>query len=138
MLNEEEIRFYTYTKINEEGSESLYLTYPSKEKESSHLNLIYGTVKADEVIPPTDEKDYKIQVKIQDEVKAKLAINKTDTAGQALKNVKFRLTGEGKDGEILTTDKNGNMKRIYTVDGLHLNKIGYKAVASKLTKYLNE
>ena len=36
------------------------------------------------------------------------------------------------------TDKNGNMKRIYTVDGLHLNKIGYKAVASKLTKYLNE
>ena len=36
------------------------------------------------------------------------------------------------------TDKNGNMKRIYTVDGLHLNKIGYKVVASKLTKYLNE
>lgn len=24
------------------------------------------------------------------------------------------------------TDKNGNIKRIYTVDGLHLNKIGYK------------
>lgn len=36
------------------------------------------------------------------------------------------------------TDKNGNMKRIYTVDGLHLNKIGYKVVANKLTKYLNE
>lgn len=36
------------------------------------------------------------------------------------------------------TDKNGNIKRIYTVDGLHLNKIGYKVVASKLTKYLNE
>lgn len=36
------------------------------------------------------------------------------------------------------TDKNGNMKRIYTVDGLHLNKIGYKVVASKLTKYLNK
>ena len=36
------------------------------------------------------------------------------------------------------TDKKGNMKRIYTVDGLHLNKIGYKVVASKLTKYLNE
>ena len=36
------------------------------------------------------------------------------------------------------TDKNGNMTRIYTVDGLHLNKIGYKVVASKLTKYLNE
>lgn len=36
------------------------------------------------------------------------------------------------------TDKNGNMKRIYTVDGLHLNKIGYKAVANKLIKYLDE
>lgn len=118
VLNEEEIRFYTYTKINEDGSESLYLTYPSKEKESSHLNLIYGTVKADEVIPPTDGKDYKIQVKIQDEVKAKLAINKTNTVGQALKNVKFRLTGEGKDGEILTTDKNGNINTA----GLFLDK----------------
>ena len=29
-------------------------------------------------------------------------------------------------------------KRIYTVDGLHLNKIGYKAVANKLIKYLDE
>ena len=36
------------------------------------------------------------------------------------------------------TDKNGNMKRIYTVDGLHLNKIGYKVVANKLIKYLDE
>ena len=36
------------------------------------------------------------------------------------------------------TDKNGNMKRIYTVDGLHLNKICYKAVANKLIKYLDE
>ena len=130
VLNEEEIRFYTYTKINEDGSESLYLTYPSKEKESSHLNLIYGTVKADEVIPPTDGKDYKIQVKIQDEVKAKLAINKTDTAGQALKNVKFRLTGEGKDGEILTTDKNGNINTA----GLFLDK-EYTLEEIKADKY---
>ena len=36
------------------------------------------------------------------------------------------------------TDKSGNMKRIYTVDGLHLNKIGYKVVANKLIKYLDE
>lgn len=130
VLNEEEIRFYTYTKINEDGSESLYLTYPSKEKESSHLNLIYGTVKADEVIPPTDGKDYKIQVKIQDEVKSKLAINKTDTVGQALKNVKFRLTGEGKDGEILTTDKNGNI----STAGLFLDK-EYTLEEIKADKY---
>lgn len=36
------------------------------------------------------------------------------------------------------TDKKGNMKRIYTVDGLHLNKIGYKVVTNKLIKYLDE
>ena len=36
------------------------------------------------------------------------------------------------------TDKNGNMKRIYTVDGLHLNKIGYKVLTNKLIKYLDE
>lgn len=36
------------------------------------------------------------------------------------------------------TDKNGNMKRIYTVDGLHLNKIGYKVITNKLIKYLDE
>lgn len=36
------------------------------------------------------------------------------------------------------TDKNGNMKRIYTVDGLHLNKIGYKVITNKLIKYLDK
>lgn len=36
------------------------------------------------------------------------------------------------------TDKNGNMRRIYTVDGLHLNKIGYKVITNKLIKYLDE
>lgn len=36
------------------------------------------------------------------------------------------------------TDKNGNMKKIYTVDGLHLNKMGYKVVTNKLIKYLDE
>ena len=36
------------------------------------------------------------------------------------------------------TDKNDNMKRIYTVDGLHLNKIGYKVITNKLIKYLDE
>lgn len=36
------------------------------------------------------------------------------------------------------TDKNGNMKRIYTLDGLHLNKIGYKVITNKLIKYLDE
>lgn len=118
VLNPEEIRFYTYTKINEDGTESLYLTYPDKENESTHLNIIYKTVRDDNVTPPTNGNDYRIQVKIDNEVKAKLKINKTDLAGNVLKNVKFTLTGEGKDGEILTTDKNGDIN----TSGLFLDK----------------
>lgn len=130
VLNGEEIKFYTYTKINEDGSESLYLTYPSKENETAKLNAIYDTVQSDEVVAPSAGNDYKIQIKIQDEVKAKLAINKTDTAGQALKNIKFRITGEGKDGEILTTDKNGNI----SLSGLYLDK-EYTLEEIKADKY---
>ena len=118
VLNPEEIRFYTYTKINEDGTESLYLTYPDKENEITHLNIIYKTVRDDNVTPPTNGNDYRIQVKIDNEVKAKLKINKTDLAGNVLKNVKFTLTGEGKDGEILTTDKNGDIN----TSGLFLDK----------------
>ena len=118
VLNQEEIRFYTYTKINEDGSESLYLTYPNKENESTHLNVIYKTVRNDQVNPPSNGKDYKIQVKVNNEVKAKLKINKTDLSGNVLKNVKFILTGEGKNGEILTTDKNGDIN----TSGLLLGK----------------
>ena len=118
VLNPEEIRFYTYTKINEDGTESLYLTYPDKENESTHLNIIYKTVRDDNVTPPTNGNDYRIQVKIDNEVKAKLKINKTDLAGNVLKNVKFTLTGEGKDEEILTTDKNGDIN----TSGLFLDK----------------
>lgn len=117
VLNDEEIRFYTYTKINEDGSESLYLTYPSKENETADLNVIYDTVQADDVIAPSTGNDYKIQIEIQDEVKSKLVINKTDNEGNPLKNVKFKLTGKEKNGEILTTDKNGNI----SLSGIYLD-----------------
>ena len=118
VLNSEEIKFYTYTQINEDGTESLYLTYPGKENESTSLNEVYKTVRNDNVILPTDGNDYRIQIKIDNEVKAKLKINKTDLSGNILKNVKFTLTGEGKDGEILTTDKNGDVN----TSGIFLDK----------------
>lgn len=34
-------------------------------------------------------------------------------------------------------DKNGNIKRIYTVDGLHLSNKGYEVVTKELLKYIN-
>ena len=36
------------------------------------------------------------------------------------------------------TDKNGNLIRIYTVDGLHLNRLGYIKVTKELRKYVKE
>lgn len=33
-------------------------------------------------------------------------------------------------------DKNGNLKRIYMADGLHLNRIGYFKVTRIIKKYI--
>lgn len=35
-------------------------------------------------------------------------------------------------------NKDGNMNRLYTVDGLHLSKFGYKVVTKELLKYIEE
>ena len=35
-------------------------------------------------------------------------------------------------------DKTGNLKKIYTNDGIHLNKIGYIKITKKLLKYIKE
>lgn len=121
VLNPEEIRFYTYTEINEDGTESLYLEYVDDSKARSVSSQTYSSIVDDSISAPNPDEgeDYKIQIKIEDEVKAKLAINKKDKAtGEFLKNIKFTLTGEGKDNEILSTDKDGY---IY-VSGLYLNQ----------------
>ena len=129
VLNGEEIRFYTYTEINPDGTESLYLRYVNDQnQEQVKPDLIIES----NVIPPKQEEkeDYKIQIKIENEVKAKLAIHKKDKAtGEPLKNVKFTLTGEGKN-EILTTDKDGNI----LTSGLYLDR-EYTLTETKSTDY---
>lgn len=133
VLNPEEIRFYTYTEINEDGTESLYLEYVDDSKARSTSSQTYSSIVDDSISAPNPDEgeDYKIQIKIEDEVKAKLAINKTDKAtGEFLKNIKLTLTGEGKDNEILSTDKDGY---IY-VSGLYLNQ-EYTLTEVKATGY---
>ncbi len=131
ILNDEEIRFYTYTVINEDGTESLYLQYVNDDETLSEENRSYTSIKDAEVIPPTNGEDYKIQIKIEDEVKAKLAIHKTDQAtGSPMKNVKFMLNGEGKNNVILTTDAEGNIN----VSGLYLDE-EYTLTETKATDY---
>ena len=36
------------------------------------------------------------------------------------------------------TDKNGNLKRLYTVDGVHLSRFGYIMVTRKLSQYIDK
>lgn len=35
-------------------------------------------------------------------------------------------------------DRNGNLKRIYTVDGIHLSKVGYRRVTKELLRYVDD
>ena len=70
------------------------------------VTKVEGNVKNISVI------DSKVQIQLEDEVKAKLKISKIakDTS-VGLKNVKYKITGKGinNSGKILTTDSNGEI-----------------------------
>lgn len=135
ILNEEKIRFYTYTETNPDGTESLYLEYVNEDEPATRSNsdIIYDSVVEDAVLAPNQEaeEDYTIQMKIENEVKVRLAINKIDQATNLpLKNVRFTLTGGEKNGEIINTDENGNI----LVRGLYLDQ-EYTLTEVKATGY---
>ena len=133
VLNSEEIRFYTYTEINADGTESLYVVHVNEDGSYSKLSEKYSSIFEDTVFAPNEEKneDYKIQLKINNEVKVKLEIHKTDKeSGQPIENVKYTLTGGDKNEEILTTDKQGNI----LVSGLLLDQ-EYVLTETKATGY---
>ena len=123
LLNGEEIRFYTLTKIiqDEQGNkkEEIYIV-KDKDNLDEKLETSYNILKETNVSNADDKtkSDYKVQFKIENEPKAKLQITKTDkSTGEVLKNAKFKITGDGKD-EIYTTDKNGKIN----ISGLLLGK----------------
>lgn len=135
ILNEEKIRFYAYTETNPDGTESLYLEYVSEDEPATRSNSgkIYDSVMEDAVLAPNQEaeEDYTIQMKIENEVKVRLAINKIDQAtNMLLKNVRFTLAGGDKNGEIVSTDDNGNI----LVRGLYLEQ-EYTLTEVKATGY---
>ena len=72
------------------------------------VTKVEGNVKNISVIDSTE----KVQVQLEDEVRAKLKISKIDKdTSVGLKNVKYKITGKGIDnsGKILTTDSNGEI-----------------------------
>jgi len=107
-LNNKEIKFYTYLGKNAEGKEILQIVHINDDGTYSKLNDIYYYVRNATTSENTDE--FSAKLEIDNEIKSKLKIKKTDSVtGETLKNIKFTLSGKGKNGEILTTDSNGEI-----------------------------
>lgn len=118
-LSNEEIKFYTYIKMEEDGTKQIYIV-SDKDNVDSALEKTYQTVRKTSVLEKDKKSkaDFKLQLEIENEPKVKLTIKKTDQeTKQALKSAKFKLTGEGLEKTLLT-DKNGNIN----VSGLALRK----------------
>ncbi|MBR2745012.1 MAG: hypothetical protein IKE01_06965 [Clostridia bacterium] len=118
VLDDEEIRFYTYITVDENTGDETVHVVTDKDLPNSSIAGTYDTVKEDNVLAPNNANsaDYKVQLKIENEPKAKLVITKTDIdSGAVLKNAKFKITGQGKD-ETVTTDSQGTVE----ISGLFL------------------
>ena len=131
VLNSEEIKFYTYTEVNDDDSESLYLAYVDEDGNYKDITEIYSWIKSDEVADADSdsESDYKITIELENEALSKLKITKTDENGDILKNVKFKLTN-GNETKIYTTNSSGEI----TVSGIYLD-IEYTLTEIKATGY---
>lgn len=118
-LSTEEIKFYTYAEVGSDGIENLYIV--PERGSSAKLEETYETVKTTNVITADEDsgEDYKVQLEIENEVKAKISINVTDKANNnPMQNVKFTLTGGDFNNKILTTGVNGNI----SLSGLYLDQ----------------
>ena len=134
VLNEEEIRFYTYTVVNDDDSESLYLVYVDDDGEYLELTDVYSWIRSTDVYNASSDDqvddDYTITISVDDEVKPKLQIVKLTEDGEVMKNVKFTLSGEGVGTNYLTTDSDG----LIDVSGLYLG-YEYTLTETKATGY---
>lgn len=99
-LNEDEITINT--TVNEQGH--------------LQVNLVKGNVKNINVTKE-EEKDWKVNLEVEDEPKARLKIVKTNKdTGEKLAGAQFKIAGKGKNaGVILATDGQGeiNSKGLY-------------------------
>ena len=81
-----------------------------------------GTVKSIQAIQPTEAEGYKVQLEVEDEVKVRLKIKKTEKESTTVvQEIGYKLTGAGlpANGKNVTTNVNGEI----TVKGL---KVGEK------------
>lgn len=101
----------------------------------SNRNLVVektqGTTKED-IVVTNDKETPKIEVKVEDEVKAKLKVTKKEKGtDKGLGFVYYQIKGKGfEEGKIFNTDANGNVN----LNGLHINET-YTLQETKATGY---
>ena len=104
-LNSNIIRFIGH--VDEEGNLSIERTE--------------GFIKGDMTVTKVDGEEYKVNVEVEDEVKASIKITKKEEGTETLlKGVRFKLTGYGlsENGKSVTTNANGEA----TLKGLSVNQ----------------
>ncbi|MCI8654957.1 MAG: hypothetical protein HFJ48_03665 [Clostridia bacterium] len=130
VLNPEEITFYTYT----DDSGTLHIKY--KNKDGSETETKPNTIKEVNVTKQEGE-DTKVQISIENQVKAKLKIVKKN-GEELLRNVKFKLNGRGKTNVTVTTNAEGEIN----ISGIYLNEtytleetraVGYYLIEGQIT-----
>ena len=80
-----------------------------------------GFIKGDMIVTKADGEEYKVNVEVEDEVKASLKITKKEEGTETLlKGVRFKLTGYGlsENGKSVTTNANGEA----ALKGLSVNQ----------------
>ena len=80
-----------------------------------------GTTKEDIQVIKEEGQDYKVSVKVEDEVKASIKIHKTEQGTDTnIQNVRYKLTGYNlsENGRTVTTNSNGEA----TISGLSINQ----------------
>ena len=104
-LNSDVIRFIGH--VDEEGNLTVEKTQ--------------GNTKEDIQVIKEEGQDYKVSVKVEDEVKASIKIHKTEQGTDTnIQNVRYKLTGYNlpENGRTVTTNSNGEA----TISGLSINQ----------------
>ena len=98
-----------------------FIGHVDKTNGNLSIEKTQGTTKEDIAVVKEEGEDYKVTVKVEDEVKASIKLYKTEQGTNTpIQNVKYRITGYGlsENGRILTTNKDGEI----TLRSLSINQ----------------
>ena len=133
VLNNQEIEFYTYV---DENDNLILKYYDEQSNRYEELTNKYDWIKSAQVVKEENQ-DHEVHIVLEDEVKARLRITKTNGSGETLKGARFALTGEGKNSTLVT-----NAEGIANATGLYLDKtytleeiraVGYYLIEEPIT-----